>query len=204
LPNQKLYAGDKITFINSGTPTQYTVSSVNYTTRTITFTTTLTGVLAGNNLYQYRAAASAYRPFSRWTASLTNETSYTPTEWVFRSGYEKLFLNGTAVNDIDYDLTTTLSFLQNVSGLVTNIQFAENILTTPAGSSQTGTTNTSVGTTNYAFNYDANAFELYVNGTLVDQGTDYTTSTGVYALSYTPTTNITVLQQTTYQRTGAA
>ena len=204
LPNQKMYAGDKITFSETGTPTQYTISTINYVTRTITFTTTLSGVTAGNTLYQYRAASSAYRPFSRWTDALTNQTSYTPTEWAYRSGYEKLFLNGTAVNDLDYDLTGTLSFLQSVSGLVTTVQFAENILTTPAGSSQTGTTNTSVGTTNYAFNYDANAFELYVNGTLVDQGTDYLTSTGVYALAYTPTTNITVLQQTTYQRTGAA
>jgi len=164
----------------------------------------LSGVTAGNALYQYRAALSAYRPFSRWTSSLTNESLYTPTEWAYRSGYEKLFLNGAAVNDLDYDLTTTLSFLQNVSGLVTTIQFAENILTTPAGASQTGTTNTVVGTTNYSFSYDVNAFELYLNGTLIDQGTDYTTSTGVYALSYTPDTNNTVLQQTTYQRTGAA
>lgn len=204
LPNQKMYAGDKITFANSGTPTQYTVSTINYVTRTITFTTTLSGVTAGNMLYQYRAASSAYRPFSRWTASLTNQASYTPTEWAYRSGYEKLFLNGTAINDLDYDLTTTLSFLQNVSGLLTNIQFAENILTTPAGASQSGVTNTVPGTVNYAFSYDANAFELYLNGTLLDQGVDYLTSTGVYALSYTPATNLTVLQQTTYQRTGAA
>jgi hypothetical protein len=204
LPNQKMYAGDKITFANTGTPTQYTISTINYVTRTITFTTTLSGVTAGNALYQYRAALSAYRPFSRWTSNLTNESLYTPTEWAYRSGYEKLFLNGAAVNDLDYDLTTTLSFLQNVSGLVTTIQFAENILTTPVGASQTGTTNTVVGTTNYSFSYDVNAFELYLNGTLIDQGTDYTTSTGVYALSYTPDTNNTVLQQTTYQRTGAA
>jgi len=204
LPNQKMYAGDKITFANTGTPTQYTISTINYTTRTITFTTTLSGVLAGNAVYQYRAASSAYRPFSRWTDGLTNQATYTPTEWTYRSGYEKLFLNGTAVNDLDYDLTTTLSFLQNVSGLVTSIQFAENILTTPAGASQTGTTNTVAGTTSYAFSYDANAFELYLNGTLIDQGTDYTTTTGAYALSYTPSTNSTMLQQTTYQRTGAA
>lgn len=204
LPNQKMYAGDKITFTNSGSPTQYTISTIDYVTRTITFTTTLSGVVAGNAVYQYRAAASAYRPFSRFTTTLSNSSTYTPTEWSYRTGYEKLFLNGAAINDLDYDLTTTLSFLQNVSGLVTTIQFAENILTTPAGASQTATANTVVGTTNYSFSYDANAFELYINGSLVDQGTDYTTSTGVYALSYTPTTNNTALQQTTYQRTGAA
>ena len=203
-PNQKMYAGDKITFTNSGTPTQYTISTINYATRTITFTTTLSGVAIGNPVFQYRATGSAYRPFSRFTATLTNSSTYTPTEWSYRTGYEKLFLNGAAINDLDYDLTTTLSFLQNVSGLVTTIQFAENILTTPAGASQTATTNTAVGTTNYSFSYDASAFELYINGVVANQGTDYTTGSGVYALSYTPDTNITVLQQTTYQRTGAA
>lgn len=204
LPNQKIYAGDKITFANSGSPTQYTVSTVDYTTRTITFTTTLSGVSAGANVFQYRAASSAYRPMSRWTASLTDSAIYLPTEWAFRSGYEKLFLNGMAVNEYDYDLTSELSFLQNVSGLVTIIQFAENILTTPAGASQTITANTVLGSTTYLYNYNLNAFELYLNGCLIDQGTDYSTATGAYTLSYTPNTNNTMLQQTTYQRTGAA
>jgi hypothetical protein len=204
LPKQEIFAGDKITFANTGSPTQYTVSTVNYTTRTITFTTTISGVSAGNTVFQYRAATSAYRPISRWTTSLTNQTSYLPTEWAFRSGYEKVFLNGTAVNDLDYDLTDTLTFVQNVSGLVTNIQFAENILTTPVGSSQTATANTVSGVTNYSFSYNPNAFELYLNGSLIEQGTDYSLASGLYTLSYTPDTNITMLQQTTYQRTGAA
>jgi hypothetical protein len=204
LPNQKIYAGDKITFVNTGTPTQYTVSTVNYTTRTITLTTTLSGVSAGASVFQYRVASSAYRPMSRWTVNLSNQTDYTPTEWAFRSGYEKLFLNGTAVNEYDYDLTGTLSFIQNVSGLVTNIQFAENILTTPIGASQTVTANTVAGVTTYSFSYNALAFELYLNGSLIEQGTDYSTSTGLYTLAYTPATSTTMLQQTTYQRTGAA
>lgn len=204
LPTQRIYAGDKITFTNTGTPTQYTVSTVNYTTRTITFTTTISGVSTGQSVYQFRAAASAYRPISRWTFSLTNQTDYTPTEWAFRSGYEKLFINGMAVNEYDYDLTGTLSFIQNVSGLVTAIQFAENILTTPAGGSQTVTTTTVSGATSYVFNYNQNAFELYLNGSLIEQGTDYSTATGLYTLAYTPNNNITMLQQTTYQRTGAA
>lgn len=204
LPNQKIYAGDKITFANSGTPTQYTVSTVNYTTRTITFTTALSGVSIGNTVFQYRAALSAYRPISRWTTALSNQTDYTPTEWAFYSGFEKLFINGVAVNEYDYDLTSTLSFIQNVSGLVTIIQFAQNILTTPAGGSQTVTASTVSGVTSYSYGYDANAFELYLNGSLMEQGTDYTTASGVYTLAYTPSTTDTMLQQTTYQRTGAA
>lgn len=204
LPSQAIVAGDKLTFSNTGTPTQYTVSTVNYTTRTITFTTTLSGVVAGNPIYQYRAAASAYRPFSRFTTTLSNVTDYTPTEWAFRSGYEKLFLNGTAVNEFDYDLTSTLSFTQNVSGLLTVIQFSPNILTTPAGASQTVSTNTASGQATYTFNYNSDAFELYANGSLLDAGTDYTKATGTYTLGYTPDTALTILQQTTYQRTGAA
>lgn len=204
LPTQEINAGDVMTFTNTGTPTQYTVSSVNYTTRQITFSTTVTSVSAGAIIYQYRAASSAYRPISRWTTTLTNQSNYTPTEWSFASGAEKLFLNGTAVNDLDYDLTTTLSFIQNVSGLLTVIQFAPNILTTPIGASASVATNTIVGQTTYNFSFDQNAFELYFNGPLLDRGSDYTTGSGAYTLGITPTTGSTTMQQISYQRTGAA
>jgi hypothetical protein len=204
LPTQEINVGDVMTFTNTGTPTQYTVSAVNYTTRQITFSTTVTSVSAGAIIYQYRAASSAYRPISRWTVNLSNESNYTPTEWAFASGAEKLFLNGTAVNDQDYDLTGILSFIQNVSGLLTIIQFAPNILTTPIGASSSVATNTIVNQTNYNFSFDANAFELYFNGSLLDRGSDYTTSSGSYALTITPDTSLTTMQQVTYQRTGAA
>lgn len=204
LPNQEINAGDVMTFTNTGTPTQYTVSSVNYTTRQITFSTTVSGVSGGEIIYQYRAASGAYRPISRWTTTLTNQANYTPTEWAFASGSEKLFLNGTAVNDQDYDLTGTLSFIQNITGLVTVIQFAPNILTTPIGASASVATNTIVSQTTYNFSFDANAFELYFNGPLLDRGSDYTTGSGAYTLGITPTTSATTMQQVSYQRTGAA
>lgn len=203
LPNQKIMSGDKITFANTGSPTQYTVSTVDYATRTITFTTSISAS-TGATVFQYRVASSAYRPMSRWTFSLSSATTYAPTEWAFRSGYEKLFINGMGVNEYDYDLTDTLTFIQTVSGLVTNIQFAENILTTPTGASQTITANTIATQTTYPYNYNPNAFELYLNGALLEQGTDYSTASGNYTLAYTPDRNITMLQQTTYQRTGAA
>ncbi len=204
LPTQEINAGDVMTFANTGTPTQYTVSAINYATRQITFTATVTGVTAGAIIYQYRAAASGYKPISRWTANLSNQSSYTPTEWAFLSGSEKLFLNGLAVNDLDYDLTSDLSFIQNVSGLLTVIQFAPNILTTPIGASASVATNTISGQTTYNFSFDANAFELYFNGPLLDRGSDYTTGSGSYTLSITPDTSATTMQQTTYQRTGVA
>lgn len=197
-------AGDKVTFLNSGTPTQYTVSTVNYTTRQITFTTTVTGVSAGATIYIYRAANTAYRPLSRWSVTLTNQSAYTPTTWKFMSGFEKLYLNGAAVNDIDYDLTSTLSFTQNVSGLLTVIQFAPNILTTPVGAQVTVAVSTIAGQQSYAFSLNPSAFELYRNGPLQDQGTDYTAGSGSYLLADIPTTSNQILQQTTYNRTGAA
>ena len=97
-PQQQINAGDKITFSNSGTPTQYTVSSINYATRTITFTTNPT-VSAGSSVYRYRAGSSTYPSFSRWSVDLTNASNYLPTQWGIHSGYELLLLNGTIVNE---------------------------------------------------------------------------------------------------------
>lgn len=203
-PWQLINVGDKITFTNTGTPTQYTVTAVNYTTRQITFSATVTGVVAGALIYVYRAANAPYRPMSRWSVTLTAQSTYTPTTWSFMSGFEKLYLNGAGVNDIDYDLTSTLSFGQNVSGLLTVMQFAPNILTTPAGAQTSVATNTIVGQQTYNFNLNANAFELYYNGPLQDQGTDYTTGTGSFTLASAPNNTASILQQVTYNRTGAA
>lgn len=80
MPFQLIKAGDVITFANSGTPTQYTVSTVNYGTRVITFTTNPT-VTAGATVYRYRAAGASYPCFSRYSAALTAATGYTPTDW---------------------------------------------------------------------------------------------------------------------------
>lgn len=204
LPWQLINIGDKITFVNTGTPTQYTVTAVDYNTRQITFSTTVTGVSAGASIYNYRAANTAYRPISRWTQTLTNQSSFTPTTWAFMSGFEKLYLNGAALNDIDYDLTNTLSLFQNVTGLLTVIQFAPNILTTPVGAQTSVSVNTVAGQQSYPFNLNPNAFELYRNGPLQDLGSDYTTGAGSYLLADTPTTSNQILQQTTYNRTGAA
>lgn len=203
-PWQLINVGDKITFVNTGTPTEYTVTAINYTTRQITFSATVTGVVAGALIYVYRAANTAYRPMSRWSVSLSAQSAYTPTTWSFMSGFEKLYLNGSGVNDIDYDLTTTLSFTQNVSGLLTVIQFAPNILTTPVGAQSAVATSTVIGQQTYNFDLNIDAFELYYNGPLQDQGTDYTIGTGSYTLASSPSTSASILQQVTYNRTGAA
>jgi hypothetical protein len=206
LPYQNIVAGDVHTFLNTGTPTQYTVSSYNAATSQITYTTTVTGVSAGQIIYQYRANGLSYRPFSRWTASISSASSYAPTTWALDSGYEKVFLNGTSVNDQDYDLIAgaITNFPAVATGLLTIIQFADSNQTIPIGNQQSVAVNTVVGVATYNYNFDQNAFELYNNGALQIITSDYTQGSSSYTLTTTPTTTLNLLQQTTYTRTGAA
>jgi len=206
LPYQNIVAGDIHTFLNTGTPTQYTVSAYNAATRQITYTASVTGVSAGQSIYQYRAATASYRPFSRWTTTLAAENSYTPTTFGLHSGYEKIFINGASINDQDYDIASgSLSnFPAVTTGLLTIIQFADNNLTTAVGNQTSSAINTSPGQPNYSFSFNSNAFELYNNGALQIITSDYTLGTGSYTLTTTPTVNTNILQQTTYNRTGAA
>lgn len=206
LPYQNIVIGDIHTFLNTGTPTQYTVSGYNAATRQITYSATVTGVTAGQSIYQYRAASASYRPFSRWTTTLTAASSYTPTTFALHSGYEKIFLNGASINDQDYDISggSLSNFPAANTGLLTIIQFADNNLTTAIGNQTSVAINTVSGQPNYTFSFNANAFELYNNGALQIITSDYTLGTGSYTLTTTPTTNTNILQQTTYNRTGAA
>ena len=206
LPYQDIVAGDIHTFTNTGTPTQYTVASYNASTRQVTYTATVTGVVAGATIYQYRSSGMSYRPFSRWTTTLSSASSYTPTTWALNSGYEKLFLNGLGVNDQDYDLVgnAITNFPSSATGLLTLIQFNQNNQSTAIGNPVSIATSTIAGQSTYSFNIDQNAFELYYNGPLQVYGTDYTTATGTYSLAVAPTTTNSILQQNTYNRTGAA
>jgi hypothetical protein len=207
LPFQQVFAGDIHTFANTGTPTQYTVQSYNAATRQITYTTTVSGVSVGAVIYVYRSNGSSYRPFSRWTASLSSASTYTPTTFAMDSGYEKLFLNGVSVNDQDYDIVAgaITNFPANATGNFTIIQFADSNLTAPIGNSTSQATNTIVGQSSYSFNLNSNAFELYYNGALQVPSSDYTIPySNTYTLAVAPTSTLGILQQTTYQRTGAA
>lgn len=205
MPYQYINAGDKMTFSNSGSPTQYTVSSVNYGTRTITFTATVTGVTVGMPIYTYRASGSSYPVFSRFEATLTSASAYTPTTWQFNSGYELPFYNGTVVPDADYDIVgNTYTNIPSVSsGLLTIIQFSGNNTTTPTGTPQNVITYTNVGQTGYSFNFTSNALNIYANGVLYKTGVDYTPFTNSYNLTNTPTVSF-LVQQQTFARAGAA
>lgn len=205
MPYQLINAGDKLTFSNTGSPTQYTVSSVNYTTREITFTGAVT-TSVGNTIYSYRAASSSYPVFSRFETNLTNASSYTPTEWAFNSGYEIPFMNGTIVPDQDYDIVgnTYSNLPSTATGKLSIIQFSGNNTTTPTGTPVNIITFTNVGQTNYSFSFTSGALNIYANGVLYQGSVDYTSTPGSYTLTNTPNNNITVLQQQSFARAGAA
>lgn len=206
MPYQLINVGDIHTFLNTGTPTQYTVTGINYTTRTVTYSTTITGVSAGASIYGYRALGASYPVFSRWNFALTASSSYTPTTWAVHSGYELLFMNGSIVNEQDYDIVSgaITNFPSIATGNMTMIQFGQNNLTTPIGTPVNVVTFTVNGQTLYSFTYDANAFNLYANGILQIEPSDYTTATGNYSFTVTPTNITTVLVQQTFSRIGAA
>ena len=205
MPFQLINVGDKMTFSNTGSPTQYTVSGVNYTTREITFTGAVTAS-AGNTIYTYRGAGDSYPVFSRFEDDLTNASSYTPTEWALNSGYELPFMNGTVVPDQDYDIVgnTYTNLPSTATGKLVIIQFSGNNTTTPTGTPVNIITFTNIGQTNYSFSFTSGALNIYANGVLYEGSVDYTTTTGSYTLTNTPNNNITVLQQQSFARAGAA
>jgi len=206
MPYQAIVVGSIMTFANTGTPTQYTVSSVNYSTRTITFTTTVTSVVFGDSIYNYRAATQSYPAFSRFEDDLTSASSYTPTTWEFHSGYELPFINGTILNEQDFDISgnTLGNFPSTTTGKLVNIQFSSNNLTTPTGTPVNVLAFSVAGQSNYSFNFGANAFNLYANGVLLEDSVDYTTSSGVWSLTTPYTTTSVVFVQQTFASAGAA
>lgn len=203
MPYELIDVGDKITFSNSGTPTQYTVTGVNYGTQTITFSTNPT-VSAGATIYKFRASGSSYRVFSRWSFDLLNSGSYTPADWNLHSAYELLFLNGTIVNEQDYDLSgnSIVNMPAVATGKMSVIQFTQNNLTTPTGSGSSVVAYTGANAT-YSFTYNSLAFNLYGNGCLLKPTTDYTTATNSYTFTTIPTAGSLLVQQT-FASVGAA
>jgi hypothetical protein len=207
-PYQLLEAGNVITFANTGSPTQYTVSTVNTSTKTITFTTTLSGVTAGLPIYRYRAAGSAYRPFSRIEVDVTAISTYTPTEITIQNGFELLFINGASLNEIDYDLTPPAlgGFPGALTGRFVIIQMAANNLGVPASNITNTIAYSTSGALSYVFPNNPLSMQLYANGALFAKGSsyDYTATTAGYNLTSAINNNFTLLNQQTFARDGAA
>ena len=205
MPYQLINVGDKITFSNTGSPTQYTVTGVNYSTRTITFSTNPTAS-TGASIYSYRAAGASYPVFSRWEADLSATSSYTPTTWAINSGYELPFINGTVVNEQDYDIVggafTNMPAI--TTGKLVFIQFGINNLATPISNMANVVAYSVAGQTLYSFNYNPDAFDLYANGCLLKPTSDYNTGTNSYTMASAFDNSSTILVQQTFASQGVA
>ena len=210
---QIINAGDLLCFAAAqpqpaDTPTTYTVQSVNTTTKTIVFTTSIAGASTGFGAFRRRPAGSTYRPFSRYTVDLTAANSYQPPEFTIRNGFEMVYVNGTQLSEIDYDLSGNEigGFPSSVTGKLTFIMFSENNFGVPA-SNVTNTVAYSIsGALSYVFPSNPLSMEVYANGALLAQGTglDYTANPSGYNLVQAFDNNFTLLNQQTFARIGPA
>jgi hypothetical protein len=210
---QIINAGDLLCFALTqpeplSTPTTYTVQSVNTSTKTITFTSTISGATNGFNVYRKRATGASYAPFSRYTTTLTAENSYTPSNFSLRNGFESVYVNGCQLSEIDYDLTanTISGFPAPVTGNVTVIQYSENNFGVPASNVTNTVTYSINGALSYVFPNNPLSMEIYANGILLIKGStnDYTANSSGYNLVQAFNNNFTLLNQQTFARIGPA
>lgn len=208
LPWQIINAGDVLTFSNTGTPTGYTVASINTTTKVITFTTSISGATAGLEVYLYRAAGSNYAPFSRYTQTVSSITSYMPTTYAVQNGAESIYVNGLQFSDVDYNITDGAidGFPSSITGILTVIMYAPNNLNVPASNVTNTVAYTTSGQLTYSFGSNPLSMEVYANGAILAKGLgyDYTPSATNYNLSTAFNNNLTLLNQQTFARMGAA
>lgn len=210
LPWNQVAAGDKITFANTGTPTQYTVSSVNQSTKVITFTGTISGATAGLTLYRYRAAGSNYAPFTRYDQDVSGITSFLPTTYQVNNGFESIYLNGAQISEIDYNINLSdyaiEGFPSAATGRLTIIMYTPNNLAVPASNIANTVAYSTAGQTTYPFPSNPLSMEVYANGCLLVKGSgyDYTASANNYILTTAFNNNDTLLNQQTFARMGAA
>ena len=185
-------------------PTQYT--DTGGTTGTVTLAT---GANAGDKITiiafkSINTTSGIYASFTRNIVNLSNQASYTASGFTISDGFELLFLNGTIINAQDYSLTgQTINFASHVTGELQVIQWSVNNLGVANGTPVNVDAFTVIGQTIYPFSYNLNAFNLFSNGALLSQGTDYTTGSGTYTLAVSPTVNYTIMVQQTFARTGA-
>ena len=207
-PYQTIVAGDVLCFANTGTPTTFTVQSINTSTKVITFTGTISGATAELSVYRFRAAGATYRPWSRQTVALTAVSTYTPTEWAVQNGFETPYLNGVQLNEIDYDITGAAftGFPAALTGNFTVIQYAANNLGVPASNVINTLTYSVAGSLAYTFSSNPLSMEVYANGVLLAKGAgyDYTATANNWLLSTAFPNSSTLLVQQTFARDGAA
>ena len=207
-PYAEIAAGELLTFSNTGTPTQYTVSTVNTTTKVITFTATISGATAGNTVYRYRAAGSTYAPFTRFDQDVAAITTFSPTTYALNNGFEMIYVNGSQINEIDYNLVGNVldGFPSVVTGKLSIVQFWQNNLGVPASNVANTTAYSTAAQTTYPFPSNPLSMELYANGAFLTKGAgyDYTASAANFILTTAYDNNSTLFNQQTFARIGAA
>lgn len=202
-PYPPFIVGSSIT-VSGVTPTGYngTYTVTACTTTSVTYADTATGAQTVAGTISY--TNNVYQSFTINQATLTNQGNYTASGFTLIDGYELLFLNGTIVNSQDYTITgQTITFTDNVSGILEIIQWSQNNLGVANGTPVNVDAFTIIGQTIYPFSYNSLAFNLYSNGVHLRETVDFTTATGTYTLQYTPNNNFTIMTQQTFARTGA-
>ena len=178
------------------------------TSTTVTLNTgaILNDVIAIVSFRSVNSAGTAYASFTRNYVTLTNASFYTASGFTINSGFENLFLNGISLTDQDYDLVgqTVQNFPNVITGELLFLEWSPNNLGVPNGSPVNISLNTTPSQATYTFGLDPNAFNLFLNGSLLDSGSDYTTATNQYTLTVAPTTHLSIMQQQTFARAGAA
>ena len=183
---------------------EYTDTSGSTGTVTLSVGATLNDIITIISVKSSNITTGVYASFTRNFATLTNQSVYTASGFTLIDGHELLFLNGTVVNAQDYNISgQDIAFIGETNGDLQIIQWADSNLGVPVGNPVNVDTFTIIGQTIYPFSFDVNAFNLYNNGVLQKQGTDYTTSTGSFTLTTTPTSISNILVQQTFTRTGA-
>lgn len=207
-PWNSVLAGDQLCFTNTGSPTLYTVSTVNTSTKIITFTTTIAGATAGNTVYRYRAAGSNYSPFTRYDQDVTSITTFSPTEYALNNGFEMIYVNGSQISEIDYNLAGNVldGFPSSLTGKLSIILFSQNNLAIPASNISNTSAYSTSGQTTYPFPSNPLSMELYANGAFLTKGSgyDYTASAANFILTTAYNNNTTLFNQQTFARDGAA
>jgi len=205
-PWNQIQVGDQLSFTNTGTPTLYTVSAVNPTTKVVTFSTSIAGATAGLTVYRYRAAGSSYAPFTRYEQSVSEITTFTPTTYSVNNGFESIYVNGAQISEVDYNITdgTIDGFPAHVNGNLDIIMWMPNNLGVPASNIANNVIYSTTGLYTYIFSNNPLSMAIYANGALLTNGSDFTATSTGYTLTTPFNNSYTLLNQQTFARVGAA
>ena len=186
-------------------PSEYTDTGGSTGTVTLATGANLNDIITIISMASISASTSTtYNSFSRNSATLNNDGSYTASGFTLVSGNELLFLNGTVINAQDYNISgQTISFVNAVSGDLQIIQWTNNNQGQPNGNPSNTDTYTIIGQSLYPFVFNPLAFNLYNNGVLLLETVDYSVTTGSYTLAQTPTSNLNILVEQSFNRNGA-